>query len=174
MERAPPSTDRVRNPPELPYSIDPGDFDPHIQLVAEIAAVHRQWQAAMDEELGVHGLTHVRWLTLWRIAESPSAPNQTDLARKVGIESSTLVRQLDILEQQGLIERIVDTDRRVRRIRLTPAAVPMIGLLQQVAVRLIGEMVGDFDQDDVVAGLSLLRRMRARLDGRLAGPASSR
>lgn len=141
-------------------------IDPNMRIVAEVGAVTRQWQAAMDAELRDHGLTYVRWHTLWRIAESDTLLNQTDLARRVGIESSTLVRQLDALEALGLIERIVDTDRRARRIRLTSAASPVIRTVIDLAVRMGGEILGDLDQTTVAQCASVLHLMSERLRDR--------
>lgn len=140
--------------------------DPNMRIVAEVGAVTRQWQAAMDAELREYGLTYVRWHTLWRIAESETILNQTDLARKVGIESSTLVRQLDALEKLGLIERIVDTDRRARRIRLTAAASPVIRMVFDMAVRMGGEVLGDLDPAAVAQCASMLHLMSERLRDR--------
>lgn len=151
-------------PPRL--SIDLAIIDPNIRLVAEIGAVTRQWQAAMDVKLRSHGLTHVRWITLWRIAEASTMLNQTDLARKVGIECSTLVRQLDALEQRGLIERVVDTDRRARLIRLTPAAYPIITLIKDLATDLGREVLADVDPHLVVECARVLHIMRERLRDR--------
>ncbi len=137
--------------------------DPSIRIVAEIGAVTRQWQAAMDGVLREHGLTHVRWVTLWRIAESDMVLNQTDLARKVGIEGSTLVRQLDALEERGLIERVVDRDRRARLIRMTPAAVPVIELIKGLATDLGREILTDIDPARLDECATLLHIMRERL-----------
>ena len=142
-------------------------LDPNMRIVAEVGALTRQWQAAMDAELREHGLTYVRWHTLWRIAESERALNQTDLARKVGIEGSTLVRQLDALEQLGLVERIVDTDRRARRIRLTAAASPVIETVFNMALRMSGEIFGDLDSAAVAQCASMLHLMSERLRDRV-------
>lgn len=165
-----PSTDGKdgNGPLRLPFSIDLKDYAPHMQFMAEIGAVHRQWQAVMDHQLREYDLTHVRWLTLWRIAESETALNQTDLARRVGIESSTLVRQLDILEERGLIERVVEKDRRARQIRLTPAAFPILELVKDVALRLGRDTLAGADPEQVAQGLAVLRGMRERLRERQA------
>lgn len=150
----------------LPFSLNPADLDPSIQLIAEIGAVHRQWQAVMDYKLRDHDLTHVRWIILWRIAESPVALNQTDLARRVGVEGSTLVRQLDALEERGLIERVADKDRRVRRIRLTAAALPVLILVRDMATRLGREILADVDPEQVARSATVLHAVREHLRDR--------
>ncbi len=142
------------------------EIAPNMQIVAEVGAVTRAWQAAMDAQLREHGLTHVRWITLWRIAESKTELNQTDLARRVGIESSTLVRQLDALEERGLIERVVDKDRRARLIRMTPAAEPVIQLIKGIALDLGQEVMAGVDEALVAQCAELLHMMRERLRDR--------
>ena len=154
----------AQDPARPPFNL--AIADPNIRVVAEIGAVTRQWQAAMDVKLRSHGLTHVRWITLWRIAEANTMLNQTDLARKVGIESSTLVRQLDALEQRGLIERVVDTDRRARLIRLTPAAYPILTLIRDLATDLGHEILADVDSRSVAECATVLHIMRERLRDR--------
>ena len=47
---------------------------------------------------------------------------QTDLAAALDIEGPSLVRLLDALERQGLVERCGEPDdRRVKTLRMTPA-----------------------------------------------------
>jgi MarR family transcriptional regulator for hemolysin len=141
-------------------------LSPNVQLMAEIGIVARQWRAAMDEQLRSLGVTQARWVTLWWIAESPTVLNQKDLAKRVGIESSTLVRQLDALEARGLIERVVDRDRRARLIKITPAALPVIDRIKQLADELGSEILTGVDPDAVIDGAGLLRVMRERLRDR--------
>lgn len=160
---------RARDEARPPFNLSVAD--PNIRIVAEIGAVTRQWQVAMDVQLRAHGLTHVRWVTLWRIAESTTMLNQTDLARNVGIESSTLVRQLDALEQRGLIERVVDTDRRARLIKLTPAAYPIIILIKDLATKLGREILSDVDPQSVAECATVLHTMRERLRDRAVSAA---
>jgi MarR family transcriptional regulator, transcriptional regulator for hemolysin len=127
----------------------------------------------MDYQLRDQGLTHVLWITLWRIAESATALNQTDLARRVGIENSTLVRQLDALEERGLIERVVDKDRRARRIRLTPAAGPALELVKDVASRLSREVLAGVAPAQLAGATELLHAMRGRLRERASAPSET-
>ena len=136
---------------------------PNVRLMAEIGIVSRHWRMAMDEQLRSLGVTQARWVTLWWIAESNAVLNQKDLAKRVGIESSTLVRQLDALEARGLIERVVDRDRRARLVKMTPAAVPVIERIKQLADELGSEILADIDPAIVSECASVLRMMRERL-----------
>lgn len=136
---------------------------PNVRLMAEIGIVSRHWRMAMDEQLRSLGVTQARWVTLWWIAESNTVLNQKDLAKRVGIESSTLVRQLDALEARGLIERVVDRDRRARLVKMTPAAVPVIERIKQLADELGSEILAGVDSETVTECAGVLRTMRERL-----------
>lgn len=156
--------------PPLPFALEMGHFDPSIRLIAELGALHRQWQTEMDCRLREHGLSHVRWIILWRIVQSAAEPTQTEVARLVGIETSTLVRQLDTLEKHGLIERVAGADRRMKRIRLTPAAAEVIVLVREIAARLSGELLAGVADSRVADCTDLLHAMRERLADRATGP----
>ncbi len=80
----------------------------------------RRWRRAVDELLIPFGLTDATWLPLLYLSRGGVPMRQKDLAEVIGIESSTLVRLIDTLDQAGLIERQTDEDRRAKIISLTP------------------------------------------------------
>ena len=141
-------------------------MDPSIKLVIEIGIFGRQWRSLMDKELRSLGVTRARWVTLWWIAEAPRPLNQKELARKIGIEGPTLVRQLDILEKDGLIERIVDHDRRSRLIRMKPAAIPIVSQIKAMADALGREVAEGIDEETLATCAGVLHQMRSRLRAR--------
>ena len=68
-----------------------------------------------------HGGSMATWLVLHHAFEAPDS-SQSHLAARLDIEAPTLVRHLDRLEADGLLERRRDPrDRRVLRVRLTAA-----------------------------------------------------
>src|SRR5690242_13209745 len=74
-----------------------------------------------DERLGEHGGSLATWLVLHHAVVEPDL-GQSQLAARLSIEAPTLVRHLDKLEADGLLERRRDPrDRRVVRIRVTAA-----------------------------------------------------
>jgi MarR family transcriptional regulator for hemolysin len=91
----------------------------------------------------------------------------------VGVEGSTLVRQLDALEERGLIERVADKDRRVRRIRLTAAALPVLVLVRDMATRLGREILADVDPEQVARGAAVLHAVREHLQDRESATAEA-
>src|SRR2546423_13052815 len=68
-------------------------------------------------------------------SEEPAAEcglSQRELAERMDIEGPTLVRHLDRLEKEGLIERRRDPhDRRGARITRTPARRPLLAAVRQ-------------------------------------------
>ncbi len=98
-----------------------------------------------DQALAPCGLTSTQFILLTSITiHSPIALSQ--LAQKVGMDRTTLTRDLARLEQQNLIEISQGIDRRAKIINLTAqgldalkAAVPLRSKAQAHIVQQIGE-----------------------------------
>ena len=87
----------------------------HLFLAHHASAEH------LDERLRAVGASLWMWLLL-RHALQADGPSQRELADLMRIEAPTLVRHLDKLEEQGLVERRRDErDRRIIRVYATPA-----------------------------------------------------
>src|SRR5690606_28563719 len=81
----------------------------------------RRWRQGIEAHLAAMGLTDASWMPLVHLHESGGGITQKALASLIGIDQSSLVRLLDILCQQGLVERRQDeTDGRARLVHLTP------------------------------------------------------
>ncbi|MDP5292931.1 transcriptional regulator SlyA [Oceanimonas sp. CHS3-5] len=105
----------------------------------------RQWRLINDERLKPLGLTQSRWITLTHLKQEDGIL-QHQLARRVGVESSSLVRTLDGLEQLGLVERRpCANDRRGKTVHLTPAVQPLLSQMDAVL---------DHTRQQVLDGLS--------------------
>ena len=91
-------------------------------FTGELAAVNRKLRALVDDRARDMGLTLSRARLLMELAKA-DGPTQSDLAGLLDIEQPTLVRLLDGLERNGMIERrTVEGDRRARRVFLTETA----------------------------------------------------
>src|SRR2546428_10313528 len=90
-------------------------------------------QAAIDARLAEAGGSLSTWILL-RHAVEEGALSQRLLASRMAIEGPTLVRHLDRLEAEGLVERRRDpTDRRVVRVVVTRAGRARHARLTRVA-----------------------------------------
>ncbi|MFZ5719121.1 MAG: MarR family transcriptional regulator [Pseudomonadota bacterium] len=139
--------------------------DPPAELPRQLAFVHRRWRARLDERLRQTGLTQSRWQLLLVLSKAGGGLLQRELAERVGIEASTLVRQLDGLQRDGLIIREpVAGDRRAKLVRLEPGAEPVLEKITGVADALRDQILNGVPNDDLATTLSVLRHISERLE----------
>ncbi len=87
---------------------------------------------AFDSELEAEDITSAQFCVLAKLLEEEGL-TQTELASRLFIESPTLVRTLDKMEQAGYIERrSVPTDRRAHHIFLKPKGKQMKKMVNRV------------------------------------------
>jgi len=136
------------------------------EFARELVIVARRWRARLDDRLKVLGMSQARWSALYWLSQSPEGASQTALADRTGVEAATLVRVIDALEAQGLVERrSCPTDRRVKVVHLKEAARPLLAQIDALGEELRQEVMEDVTREEVEQALGLLRRIRARLDG---------
>ncbi len=139
--------------------------DAHSELPRHLAFIHRRWRARLDERLRRTGLTQSRWQLLFVLSKADGGLLQRELAERVGIEASTLVRQLDALQRDGLIFReVVAGDRRAKLVQLAPGAQPVLDHITKVADALREEILHGIPKDDLGTTISVLRRIGERLE----------
>jgi MarR family transcriptional regulator for hemolysin len=97
--------------------------DPTVGIGRHLALTHKALHAWTEAALVHHGSSLTTWIVLRSAALAPPPGlSQRELAHDMAIGGPALVRHLDRLEAEGLVERTRDqADRRVMRITLTPA-----------------------------------------------------
>jgi MarR family transcriptional regulator for hemolysin len=111
------------------------------------------------------GLTRAQGQVLVHLADNEGI-HQGALAEKLGVEPITLTRILDRLEEAGLIERLLyRQDRRVRLLRLTPAAHPLIDAIFAVGAMTRDEAMAGVADEDRDRLFDILARMKLNLTG---------
>lgn len=86
----------------------------------QLHTLARMWKLALDYALQPEQLTQATGTALVHIDDIGEGLCQRDLAERLGIEQPTLVRTLNLLVAQGLIERrSCDQDQRIKRLYLT-------------------------------------------------------
>ncbi len=123
----------------------------------------RQWRRAVDERLQPFGLTEATWLPLLHLARGRTPMRQKDLAESVGIESSTLVRLIDALDQAGLIERRTDGDRRAKILCLTPRGRALVEEVEAAAAAIRQQILASISDEELTMTLSVIDRICAAL-----------
>lgn len=126
----------------------------------KLARLPRLWRAVIDERLAPLGLTQTRWVTLYNLRRMGGGQAQCDLARAVGVEAPSLVRTLDQLAEQNLIERRpCSDDRRTKRLHLTREATPLLEQIESIVDEVRDEMLAGFTDDEVEWFEGMLNRI---------------
>lgn len=143
------------------------DTTPREAFSDELARLSRRWRTVLDERLRHTGLTQARWSTLMFLSRAGGRITQSELASQAGIEGPTLVRLLDALERQGLVERVpVEGDRRAKHVQLTRGADAMLADISGIAAELRREILAGVPPEDLATCLRVFRHIRERLEVR--------
>ncbi|MBE01565.1 MarR family transcriptional regulator [Marinobacter lutaoensis] len=130
------------------------------QFPFAVARVTRRWRKMLDERLKDLGVTQARWSTMVYLQQGGEGLTQRELANLMAIENPTLVRLLDSLEQQGLIERRpCPNDRRARRLYLTDAGRAFMDDLSARAAKLREEMLDGIGDQEVACALKVFQKI---------------
>jgi MarR family transcriptional regulator for hemolysin len=114
------------------------------------------------------GLTRSQCQVLAHLARNEGI-HQGALAELIEIEPITLTRILDRLEEAGLVERLLyQKDRRVRLLRLTQAAHPLMDAIFATGTLTRDEALDGVAEDDRDQLFDILGSMKTNLLGRLA------
>jgi len=133
------------------------------QLFDEMAAFNRKLRSFFDARVAEKGLTLARARTLFALFRRGSL-TQKELAEELEIETPTLVRLLDAMEKQNLIERRSDeTDRRAKRIHMTQAGLKTFEDVDAQAKAMRAEIAVDISTDEIRAALQVVRRLTGNL-----------
>ncbi|MCE3028949.1 MULTISPECIES: transcriptional regulator SlyA [Salinicola] len=126
----------------------------------KLARLPRLWRAVIDERLAPLGLTQTRWVTLYNLRRMGGGQAQCDLARAIGVEAPSLVRTLDQLAEQNLIERRpCAEDRRTKRLHLTEEAAPLLEQIEAIVDEVRDEMLAGFSAEEMDTFESMLDRI---------------
>jgi DNA-binding MarR family transcriptional regulator len=125
--------------------------------------VARHVRLNADRRASAYGLTRAQWVILMWLERQPGL-SQKELAEIVEVEPITVGRLIDRLEAREFVERRADPqDRRIWRLHLRPAALPVLGALQEERNGML-DMVGCGLEADTIATLKTgLARMKANV-----------
>lgn len=104
--------------------------------------VARLMRTGFDRRVRKLGLTRSQWWVLTFLYRREGV-TQSELAEDLDIEKATLGRLLDRLEVSGWVERRPDaSDRRVKRLYLTPEIADSMATMRQIAADMRAEALG--------------------------------
>ena len=130
-----------------------------------MSALARHWRRAIDHELASLNLTDATWRPLIHLHLVDHPIRQKDLAARLGLDGSSVVRLLDILCADGLVERTDDAaDRRAKLLHLTDAG---HALARRVHVRIQEfeqDLLRDIDDSDIARFSAVFDRLETELE----------
>ncbi len=122
-------------------------------------------ERAANEELAPHGITYRQVQVLGTLA-CLGEMSQTDLAERIQVAPSTIVRIVDRMERDGWVERIPSpSDRRVKLLRTTEKVEPVWKTIQEVGAQIRERTTKGLSERQVAQLMKSLELMCANLGG---------
>jgi len=140
-------------------------------LVYDVARLLREW---FNNQALPFDLTQAQSRALVHLKRSEGV-NQATLANILDIQPITLVRQLDKLEEKGLIERRQDSsDRRMQRLYLTPDAESLIEQLARMGLVMTDDAFVGVSEAARAQVMKTLETVKGNLSAHVAADAEKR
>lgn len=126
----------------------------------QLVGLGRRWRQTLDTRLAQQGLSDAVWTSLVHLHRLGDGISQSELAASVGIEGSSLVRLLDTLVAQELVERHPHaSDRRVKQLYLTAAGRSTVGTIRTHLEQIEDALLADLDEQEAAALLRGLEKI---------------
>lgn len=134
------------------------------EVAIKLGLSSRRFRARFAERVKSSSQTEARWSALYQLALEPGGLIQSELAERMGIQGPTLVRLLDALESQGLVQRFsTPEDRRAKRVKILPDGQRMVGEVDTIAAQLRDDAFAGVSTDDLLVTLRVLDRLGVTL-----------
>src|SRR5471032_947896 len=127
----------------------------------------RAWRQALDRRLKYLGVSQASWMTIAIAAKARSPLSQSELADRLGVEGATMVAMVDRLVKAGLVIREASTtDRRVKRVVLTPAGLRIYEKVKTEAAALRKELLAHTDPKKLLMATELLEALQGIIEAK--------
>ena len=145
-------------------------FSLHERFGYRIAVLARRWRSLVDAELASYGLSQATWRPLIHLGSFDQPPRQCELAEALQLGGPALVRLIDQLEDKGLVERVVDGDRRANKVRLTRAGKQLLRRVYDIIVDVEREVLCDLSAGEVAQFTRGIDAIERRMNQRIVAP----
>ena len=133
------------------------------ELVAQLIESSRLLRNYIDHRAKERGTTRAQWIVLFRLRKQEGL-SQVDLAEVLELQPISLVRLLDRLVEQGLLERRHDPkDRRANRLHLTAKGRQLVDDLDGLSSTILSDVLRDVSDDAIETSLITLRNITERI-----------
>lgn len=135
----------------------------HGEIGRLIARLARIWRRESDQALSDHGLSYATAIPLLVLSRQGENVRQGVLADELGIEGPSLVRLIDLLQAEDLVERREDpTDRRAKTLHLTKAGDAKVEETNRILRRVRASLLKDIGADELAITFETLQRIERR------------
>jgi len=125
----------------------------------------RAWRQTVDRRLKCLGLSQASWMTIAVAAKAKGPLSQSELAHRLDVEGATMVAMVDRLVKAGLVVRQPSlTDRRVKRVVLTPAGDLLYDRVRTEAAAFRKELLDGIDPKKLLVATELLENLQGIID----------
>jgi DNA-binding MarR family transcriptional regulator len=125
--------------------------------------VARLMRTRFDQRARAYGMTRAQWVILARLDRQPGM-TQNEMASLCEVEPITVGRLVDRLEARGLLERRLDpADRRIRRLHLLPASLPILKEIHRYKNNLFASVTEGLDEQTLDTVTNALLHMKDKL-----------
>jgi MarR family transcriptional regulator, transcriptional regulator for hemolysin len=133
------------------------------QLVAQLVESSRILRNYIDHRAKERGTTRAQWVVLFRL-RAQEGLSQVDLADVLELQPISLVRLLDRLVEQGLLERRHDPrDRRANQLFLTEAGRQLVDELDSLRDAIATDVLDDIPDEVIASSLKTLLDIKERI-----------
>jgi MarR family transcriptional regulator, transcriptional regulator for hemolysin len=137
--------------------------DKKLRVTRRILFLGRRWRNLMDEALRSTGDSHARWVTLLWVDMMAGRANLGELAEQIAVELPTLVRLLNRLERERLVERrALGGSNREKTVVLTVKGKRALVQMSAVINGTRRKFLEDVDEQRIDAALKLLDDLLAK------------
>ena len=143
--------------------MSPSQVTIHAEIGLLITRIGRLWRREADQALAAHGLSEATAIPLVVLLRRGKSLRQCELAEEIGIEGPSLVRLIDLLQAEGLVERREDpTDRRAKMLHLTALGETRADELNRILRRVRAYLLKDISGEDLAVTFEVLQRIEQR------------
>jgi MarR family transcriptional regulator, transcriptional regulator for hemolysin len=150
--------------------------DPAIrrEILFQLSDVARAMRTHVDQCVRRHGMTRAQWGVLLRL-ERAEGMTQAEMAEALEIQPISLVRLVDRLCDQKLVERRPHPrDRRANRLYLTAKGRATLARLVPLGRKISSDLLASFDEAEAGQLLKRLLRIKDNIKKSSAGNAAAR
>ncbi len=138
------------------------------QIGLSLIAVGQSWKRLFRQIIAEHGLSPGPVLPLSALLLNGDGIRQHELAKRLGVDNTAVVRLLLNLEEEGLVRREEDSrDRRAKLIRLTETGRELAERIVKIRKDLREEILKDVSLEDIEAAERLLAKVETAIAAKL-------